>query len=437
MRGGRLRALARGALAASLASSLAIQGVNVVTGVLLARTLGPGDRGALAAVVLWPTLLAMAGSIGVFDAVVVRAARGTERPGRLVGSALALAAAEAVAVAAVAAVAVPAVLARFAPHAVSAGYLYLAYVPLALCTFAFLGVLNGRGRHTAFQRLRLAVPVVSAAGLVALRAAGHLTVTGAAVAYLVANAATLAAAAVLVLRETGVERPSRRIVRELFSFGLRSHLGNASSMLNERLDQLLVSVFLQPVALGLYVIAVTLTSLTSLVGSSVAFVSLPAVAAARDDAERRATARAFVGFTVLASTLVTVPVLVLAPWLVRLFFGEAFAGAVDVARILLVAAVVMSTNQALASVLTGAGRPLDQGAASLLGLVVTAAGLAALLPLLGILGAGVTSLVAYGVTLAWMVHRAKRALGLGSARLLLPSSEMARLRGTLASRSHP
>jgi O-antigen/teichoic acid export membrane protein len=60
-----LRIPARGAVVGSLASGVFAQGVLVVTGVVAARTLGPTDRGYLALVVLVPTVLVLAGNIGL------------------------------------------------------------------------------------------------------------------------------------------------------------------------------------------------------------------------------------------------------------------------------------------------------------------------------------------------------------------------------------
>ena len=54
----RLRSLTGGPIGASLAASVGIQAVNVFTGILLARGLGPEGRGEFAAVILWPTVLA-------------------------------------------------------------------------------------------------------------------------------------------------------------------------------------------------------------------------------------------------------------------------------------------------------------------------------------------------------------------------------------------
>src|SRR5438105_759149 len=53
----------------SLIVSLAIQGLNVTSGVLLARSLGPTGRGELAAVILWPAVLATIFFAGFIEAV--------------------------------------------------------------------------------------------------------------------------------------------------------------------------------------------------------------------------------------------------------------------------------------------------------------------------------------------------------------------------------
>ena len=53
-------------------------------------------------------------------------------------------------------------------------------------------------------------------------------------------------------------------------------------------------------------------------------------------------------------------------------------------------------------------------------LAVTAGGLAALLPTLGIMGAGITSLLAYSASSAFMVRRVSQALAVSPATLLKP-----------------
>jgi O-antigen/teichoic acid export membrane protein len=237
--------------------------------------------------------------------------------------------------------------------------------------------------------------------------------------YLVASVISAAAAIGLAISGPGTRIAfSPSLARALVAYGIKSHTSGVSSMLNERLDQLLISVFLAPAKLGLYVVAVTLTSLTQLVGTSVGLVGLPTVTRLRSQAERRRAASRMIGLTLIGSIVVTVPLILLTPTLIQVVFGAPFVAASDAARILLVAAILLSVTKVLEATLKAVNRPLDAGAAQFAALLVTAAGLAALLPAFGIVGAAVASLLAYGVGAGWCLRRAATALEIAPRVLL-------------------
>lgn len=410
----------QGPLAGSFATSGAIQGLNVITGVLLARTLGPSGRGELAAILLWPGMLAILGSLGLGDAIAYHTARRTAPTQAIVGTAAAFWAVQSAAVVAVGAVLVPLLLGHYGRHATYAALLYLAYTPFFLASAYVMCLLQGLRRFGAFQVLRLSLIVLTAAGLVLLALLAELSV-GTAVAVYLGTHVIVGVASLFLLRGACKQRPTfdRELARALFGFSVRSHTSNVSSVFNERLDQLVISVFLAPVQLGLYVTAATLTSLTSLVGQSVSMIALPVVAAERPGPAQAAVVRRYVRVTILGATALTVPMVVLTPTVIALFFGDAFAPAATVTRVLLVAAVALTTTRLVQSMLKAAGRPLDAGISEFVALGATVASLALLLPWLGILGAGIASLLAYSVSAAWTANRAASALALGSARLLV------------------
>jgi O-antigen/teichoic acid export membrane protein len=355
------------------------------------------------------------------DAATYYCARSASGTGTIVGSALALGICQSAVLIASGVLVLPLVLSHYDQHVLHTAYLFLSFIPINILTLSLAGVINGLHRFGWFQSLRFFVVGATACGLVFLASIRALTIEKAAAVYLAANLLTLAAAVVLYrLADRSRLRFSFRVARELLSFGVRSHLGNVSSLLNERLDQLVISAFLAPAKLGLYVIAVTLTSVTTLVGSSVSFVSLPTLARLRGLEERATAARRLIGLTVLTSAAITLPLIAFTPFVIEVAFGSAFRDAALVSRILLVAAIVLSTNRVLSSSLTGLGRPLDAGIAESVALVATFVGLAALLPALGLLGAGIASLIAYSASSSWMVWRTTSALGLSATELLLP-----------------
>jgi O-antigen/teichoic acid export membrane protein len=408
-------------LSTSLLTSSAVQGLNVLTGILLARALGPQGRGELTAVLLWPLLLAAVGSLGVTESATYYAARSATPPGTLLGTILALGAAQSAVLVSIGAVVVPAVLSSHSTSTVNSARLFLTVIPFSLLNLYLMGLLNGLQRYGWFQALRLLVIAGTATGILICRLAGVLTVRTAVLVYLASNVLTLAVAAVGIVRSTtGDLGFDRGVLRALLFYGLKSHSSNVPSMLNERIDQLVISIFLAPARLGLYVIAVTMTSVTNLVGTSVSYVALPAIARLESGEERTTAARRFIVFTLLLSAVVTIPFIFFTGPLITLFFGQAFHSATNVCRVLLLAAVVLSTTRAVGAILKAINRPLDAGIAETLALAVTAAALATLLPTLGIMGAGVASLLAYLVSFGFSVRQAARALGIGSRRLLLP-----------------
>jgi O-antigen/teichoic acid export membrane protein len=402
----RLRA-AGSPLAASFGTSLFIQALNILTGVLLARELAPSGRGALAAALLWPTLIASVGSIGLPDSVTYHRARRMTAVDELAGT---VAAAWFLQSCVLTAVGVAIFrLVPFEPDTRSAGTLMALAIPLYLWSAYGAAIAQGRSSYSAFNGLRLLVPLATASGLVGLTAFGRLTVQSATWTYVATYLLTAGAAAALVVR--GRLRFSGALSRDLFRFGIRSHVSFVATSLNERLDQLVVSILLAPVSLGLYVVAATLTSLTSLVGSTVSIMALPELARLRDDAERAALARRLGLITLAGASAVTLPVVLLAPFLLRTTFGPAFADAATPARILLVGAIALTTARLLGAILKGLGLPLQAAGGELCALAVTVPTLAILLPAFGLVGAAIASLAAYATAAFWLARRVASAFG--------------------------
>jgi O-antigen/teichoic acid export membrane protein len=412
---------ARGPLTLSFSTSLAIQALNVLTGLLLARTLGPHGRGELAAVVLWPSVLVTAGSLGVTDAVTFHAAKATVPLGTLAGSALAIVAAQSALCVAAGLAIVPWVFQRYDAETQRAAFVFLAFVPLNLFALSAMALLNGLHRFGQYQALRLAAIAGTSGGIVALRGFDVLTVLNVTSVYVGAAAATaVLAAAVLPAAGMGRLRVSMPLARAMLGYGIKSHSGIVASLMNERLDQLLISVFLAPAQLGLYAMAVTLSSPANLAASSIASTALPVIARIEAPEARREAVRRFAVVTLASSTIVTLPVILFAPAIIHIFFKDPYLAATGVTRVLMVAAVALSLSRAMGACAKALGRPLDAGIAEFIGLGVTAAGLAVLLPPMGIMGAAIVSLVAYGLSAAWLLRRVARALEMPLAAVLLP-----------------
>ena len=178
---------ARGAVAGSLASGLLGQLMLLVSGILVARTLGPTDRGYLALLVLLPAVLQHIGTLGLPLATtyfiardeadeaavrrnIARRGRAGDRPRPLQAGLLVL-------------------LLEGDPDRVKkAAIVSLALLPGALADMYGKALLQGQGRYGAFNTLRNATIFFYLAGIAVLLAFGVADIVGFAIAWVVANA---------------------------------------------------------------------------------------------------------------------------------------------------------------------------------------------------------------------------------------------------------
>jgi O-antigen/teichoic acid export membrane protein len=399
-------------LVVTLATSGLIQALSVVTGVVLARVLGPDQRGELGTAILWPSAVATLAILGLPDAVAVLTAGSRLTAGDAIRSALPVVALLAV-VGMVAAAAIEWVVAAgLVATSRWAAVAYLAFIPINMVTLTLAGALGGARRFGVLNAVRLAVVVVSAIGLPIWAYVGKLTVLTAVVTYLAANLVALYMAIVAARRLSRAQqqRASWSSAGLLLGFGVRSHAGVVAGVISERLDQLSISAFLPPRELGLYLAALTLSAGTGIVSSSITTVLLPTIAATSAELRLRGMRR-YLRLTALLTTAIAVVTAAIAPVVLRVLFGTAFEAAGVPAQILLGASVPLALSRSLAAASRACGQPGGASKAEWLGLVAGVPAYVLLLPTFGIVGAAWASVVAYTASLLFQANVARSALG--------------------------
>lgn len=154
-------------------------------------------------------------------------------------------------------------------------------------------------------------------------------------------------------------RFSRRHLRDLYRFGVIVLGSNVLGVVNRQADNLLVGVFLGNVALGAYTVGYRmLTMLTEMFIGTVSRVTQPTLARLQTEPARMRNA--LYAATRMAS-FVAFPVFLglsaLAPEAVEVFFGDHWAAAVPVMRILGFIGALHAVMHLLGNALVAAGRP--------------------------------------------------------------------------------
>ncbi len=400
-------------MAGALTISLFITGlvlvVNAATGLILARSLGPRDRGVIAAVMIAPFLVVGVGQLGITDALTVYAASGGDL-GLAEGTIGPLAAGYGALLTIV--VALVGFGFGLAYGHSAALWLSLLFVAPSLWSHWLAYYANGRGDVLHLNLIWLGNVLLTLIGFVILIALHALTVTAVISVYVLATwIVAIWATAYFVANRQLSRSFSWPVVRTWLSFGIRSNISGTADVINQYVDQLVIATVLPSQQLGLYAVAVSLTAVTGIIGTAMTYAVLPAITGARNIAEQKErSVRALLVAAVLAAAATTV-LLIFTPYLVRVLFGRAYEPAGRVARTLLIGTGFLSVNSVLMATLKGMHRPQDAGLAQVFGCAVTIGLLFVLLPRYGIEGAAITSAVAYAsvtVVLGMLWRRAIR-----------------------------
>jgi len=245
------------------------------------------------------------------------------------------------------------------PHAVKvSALLSLAAVPAILGQSYGTAILQGQQRFLAFNVLR-ALPATSyAVAVLAIFVVGGGNLEWVVVGWIVASLVSAAVTLFVAFRPVSLRQAHRspERLRSMLSFGIKGLLGWTSPVETFRLDQAVVGLFLTPAALGLYVVGLAFANLPRFIAQSVGYIAYPRIAGRRGDEAWKELWQ----FFWLASGAAALVVLVLelgVSWLVPVFFGDEFSGAVPLTRILLIGALFLSARRVLTDGAQGLGRP--------------------------------------------------------------------------------
>jgi O-antigen/teichoic acid export membrane protein len=368
---------------------------GLISGVLLARQLGPTVRGEVAAVIAWAGVLAIGGDLGIGIAASYFIAKHPGRVGLLWTQALAFATVLGGALACFAAVALPSHLHLERIHR---GVAILAFsaIPLMMAAANQGYLLLGAGCLPEMNRVRFVAILAYAGGIVVLTLLEVHEADSYVFVFWCAQLISCALATYYCRGRLGARfRFGTEGLKEVLPFGAKTQLGSFLGQANLRLDQLLISLWLDPAALGFYVVAVALGSLPALLFGALSLVAIPAILQAPDRPQGASRACRHLGFAVLAAAPISIGGIFAARYLLELFFGSQFVPALTMAQILFAASLFQGVNQLSGLALRALGTPGRVAISEAIGVVITIVLLAVLIPMKGALGAAITSLAAY------------------------------------------
>lgn len=405
-------------LGLTVAGQLGILGIGTLTGLLSARLLGPQGRGQLAALTLWPSTLIFLTHPGTDAALVFHAGKRRFDFSEVWTAGTALGLLQTLLVIPIGLLVLPRALRAYPPQVERLAVVFLCFSPAIIFAGQPYALLQGKLHLGAYNLVRSVAPLTYALGLLTLFFLHWPDLRGVVACQIAGPLLAICLSYYLLFRkERFWFRWNREASKSLLSFGWKTQLSNVASFANLRLDQLLLSLFVPPRQLGLYVVAVTVSLALSFFPQAAGIVTYATGSnlSAREAGSiiARSLRACLVGLGLGCTGL-----FLIAPWLIPFAFGRDFAGSVSACRILLPGAVALGLTQVLYDGARALNQPALPSHAEGCSLVVTLGCLYLLVPRFGFMGAAVTSTVAYSSSLVVALALFGMRLGLGWRELL-------------------
>jgi enterobacterial common antigen flippase len=323
-----------------------ILGCGLVTGILLARLLLPEQRGALAALILWPQLFCAVGLLSLPDTLMLRLGKGRWSGDRIIASSLWLAILLAGVTLAVALVSVPYLLVgepdlvrRLMP------WFLCVYIPSNYIALVLLSVDQSRRDFGWYSILRVAGPLLYMGTVVLLALTGAVSLLTAALASLFGN---VIVALTLLARHHGSWLCWPRVseVRALAWQSLGLHSPVLLGLIAAQMDRVVVAVGLDSTSLGYYSAAITVSGslLGAIVTTSQSYL-FPEVASATSSEVRAYWVLHGLKNTCAAICLSAVGLVLICPLALPLLFGNEYTPATLPAILSILAYVPFALRQ--------------------------------------------------------------------------------------------
>ncbi len=395
----------------TLGTQIAVLALGVVSGVIVARVLGPAGRGRYALLMMIPSLAFTFGNLGFGSAGTYYLNRGTIPRGRVVGSLYSVGVALAL-------VSVTTILVLH-PWRISIWQdIPRSQVVLAVLVTPFLFVLNfssrillGIGRIRQMNLLKLVQAACGVAAVVILVGLLRRGVTGAVIAFAASGVIGAAWGLTAGLSSVKGDRsPSRKFIVRGLGYGLPSFLILLANYLNHNFDVLLVKHYLDNSSVGLYTLVVAWVERLLYLPQSVGTVLFQRVASDESSGERQLVLRSG-RHSVAVVAFGSIVLGVVAHVLIAGLYGSEYIGSVPALYSLLPGVVMLSLFQIYAVALAADGYPKIGAIGSAVSFGVNYGLDTIMIPRMGILGAGIATSVSYSLMAFIVLFAYKKRYG--------------------------
>jgi O-antigen/teichoic acid export membrane protein len=396
---------------------------NLVTGIVVARALGPHGRGVTIALVTVAQLAGFLFAGGAAQSLSYFIARRPEDGPRLLTTWTLMLLPLAAAAIGITELLLPTIFSTDGSEAVEIGRWFMFIILIVIGLELNYGLLLGIKDYLAYNVLRMAPGVLAALTLIALWALGELTIKSTLIGTNLAYLLCLAIGMVRAVRRIGVGPVDMQLGLTSLWFGVRGEGSTVASNVTARLDVAMLPAYVTASQVGLYSVATNISLIVYQLSNTFAGLVIPA--AASDAARSRVKVIGSLWGSLAVAAIMAAVLAVFARPLLGLVYGDRFRDAAEPLLLLLPGAVLFAGSAILGAGVIAAGRPFTATFVQVVGMVVTIVGLVIFLGTGGITAAALVSTASYSTVFVAMLIAYQRVTNT-PWRAFLPSPRRVR-----------
>lgn len=371
---------------------------GLVGSILISRTLGPSQRGEIAAIILWPTLLLYLGSFGTYQAVIYHFSKKNRNIENIWGTCIVITLFNSIVSIIVGSTLIFLTLKLLSIELKWYSFYLLLFMPLSISSQFISSILQAKALFKEYNFTRLFTPLFYLIGIVGLFLLDKLSVTN-----IISLQITLIVLQFFVFLSLYNKRIGsvfnfkyhKKTIKIIYNYGYKVWLGDLSQGLNVKMDQILISGMLLSKDLGIYVVATSIANFTSVIPNAYKTVFLPLISSTKKMVEKIEITKKVLFNFLWINIGVTIICIISTPIAIPLLFGEEFTQSVFISYILLIGFLFLNFKIVLASIMQGFGKPLFVSYSEIAGLMALLIIVYPLTSTYGLVGASSAISVAY------------------------------------------
>jgi len=286
--------------------------------------------------------------------------------------------------------------------------LILFSVPLTIANLLLMRIFAGTSQFVVKNKTLITFTLIQALLLLTFAYVVNAGLTGVVAAVAVAKLAYFIIQIRLIITNYALQfKFNWEYIKKAHTYGIQLWLNELIRISNNRIDQLIIGIFLAPELLGFFSISVVVAELVQKVPSSVTQVFFNQIAKS-DDTQRKDLLERIHKLSFWITLLGCIFLLLVGYWLILLIYGRAFEFSYTILLYYLPGAAIFMSTRIFLVYFSSIGKPMKNTCIHLSGILVGIPAYILLIGKMGVIGAAIGSTLAYiatNITALYLYHK--------------------------------